>query len=69
MSYKLAERLEQPRIETDRLRDLPDCYKIKRRNAGYRLVYQIENQQILVTVVAVERRDRVSVYRLTETRI
>ncbi len=66
---KLAERLEQPRIEADRLRNLPDCYKIKLRNAGYRLVYQVEDQQILVTVVAVGRRDRLSVYRSAKKRV
>ncbi len=66
---KLAERLEQPRIEADRLRGLPDCYKIKLRNAGYRLVYQVEEQQILVTVVAVGRRDRLAVYRAAEKRV
>ncbi len=65
---KLAERLEQPHIEADRLRNLPDCYKIKLRNAGYRLVYQVEDQQILVTVVAVGRRDRLSVYRSAKNR-
>ena len=66
---KLAERLEQPRIEADRLRSLPDCYKIKLRYAGYRLVYQVEDQHILVTVVAVGRRDRLSVYRSAEKRV
>ncbi len=66
---KLAERLEQPRIEADCLRSLTDCYKIKLKNAGYRLVYQIDDQQILVIVVAVGRRDRLSVYRSAEKRV
>ncbi len=66
---KLAERLEQPRIEADRLRSLPDCCKIKLRNAGYRLVYQVDDQQILVIVVVVGRRDRLTVYRSVGKRI
>ncbi len=66
---KLAERLEQPRVETDNLRGLPDCYKIKLRNSGYRLVYQVDDQQILVVVVAVGRRDRLSVYRSADKRL
>ena len=66
---KLGERLEQPRIEADRLRNLPDCYKIKLRNACYRLVYQVEDLQILVTVIAVGRRDRLSVYSAARKRI
>ena len=35
---KLAEVLLNPRVEANRLRDLPDCYKIKLRSAGYRLI-------------------------------
>lgn len=35
---KLAEVLENPRIEANRLRELPDCYKLKLRSAGYRLI-------------------------------
>ncbi len=66
---KLAERLENPRVESDRLRSLVDCYKIKLRNAGYRLVYQVDDGKILVIVVAVGRRDRLTVYRSAAKRI
>ena len=38
---KLAERLEEPRIESARLSGMQDCYKIKLRSIGYRLVYQV----------------------------
>lgn len=54
---KLAEVLERPRVEANRLHGLPDCYKIKLRGAGYRLVYQV-----LVFVVAVGKREREQVY-------
>ncbi|GAB3466685.1 hypothetical protein GCM10027398_13140 [Azotobacter salinestris] len=37
---KLIEVLEHPRIEANRLHSLPDCYKIKLRGNGYRLVYR-----------------------------
>jgi mRNA interferase RelE/StbE len=36
---KLAEVLEHPRVEANRLRNLPDCYKLKLRRAGYRSIY------------------------------
>ena len=36
---KLAERLEHPHVPSARLHNLPDCYKIKLRTIGYRLVY------------------------------
>lgn len=66
---KLAERLKHPRVEADRLRNLPDCYKIKLRTAGYRLVYQVDEQQIMVVVVAVGRRERLAVYHAASKRV
>lgn len=59
---KLAERLNQPRVPSARLHTIPDCYKIKWRAAGYRLVYQVEDKRITVIVVAVGRRDKGQVY-------
>ncbi|SPT78668.1 toxin [Aeromonas salmonicida] len=59
---KLAEVLERPRVEANRLHGLPDCYKIKLRGAGYRLVYQVQDDRVLVFVVAVGKREREQVY-------
>ncbi|MFJ4376534.1 type II toxin-antitoxin system RelE/ParE family toxin [Pseudomonas japonica] len=59
---KLVEVLLQPRVEANRLHSLPDCYKIKLRSSGYRLVYQVIDQDIVVFVVSVNRRDRDQVY-------
>ncbi|MBU2788058.1 type II toxin-antitoxin system RelE/ParE family toxin, partial [Acidithiobacillus sp. VAN18-1] len=44
---KLLERLENPRVESARLSGMPDCYKIKLRAAGYRLVYRIFDERAL----------------------
>ena len=66
---KLVERLENPRIESSRLSGMQDCYKIKLRSAGYRLVYQVRNNQLLVSVVAVGKRDRNQVYKIAIKRI
>ena len=66
---RLAERLQQPRIPSAQLRQLPDCYKIKLRNAGYRLVYQVMDQEIVVCVIAVGKRDRGWVYRKAQERL
>lgn len=60
---KLLERLETPRIESARLSGLPDCYKIKLRAAGYRLVYQVFDDRVVVVVVAVGKREDGAVYR------
>jgi len=59
---KLEERLENPRIPASALRGMPDCYKIKLRRAGYRLVYRVDDDVVFVTVVAVGRRDNMRVY-------
>ena len=60
---KLAERLQHPRVPKEALHGLPDHYKIKLRDAGYRLVYRVDDQTVTVTVVAVGKRERSRVYR------
>jgi mRNA interferase RelE/StbE len=58
----LAKRLEEPRVESARLTGMKDCYKIKLRTTGYRLVYQVDDGIVTVTVIAVGRRDKNMVY-------
>lgn len=65
---KLLERLENPRVESARLSGLPDCYKIKLRAAGYRLVYQVFDERVVVVVVAVGKREDSAVYRKAKRR-
>jgi mRNA interferase RelE/StbE len=60
---KLAERLEHPRVPKDALHGMRDHYKIKLRDAGYRLVYRVDDGRVTVTVVAVGKRERGTVYR------
>ena len=69
LKHKLAERLEQPHVPSARLHGMPDCYKIKLRTAGYRLVYQVEDKVVLVTVIAVGKRDKGLVYLTAKKRI
>ena len=59
---KLKQRLIEPRVQADALSDLANCYKIKLRSAGYRLVYEVEEDRVVVTVVAVGKRERGAVY-------
>ncbi len=69
LKKKLAEVLLNPRIEANRLHSLPDCYKIKLRSSGYRLVYQVLDHEVVVFVVAVERREREQAYRKAAERL
>ncbi|MCU6669405.1 type II toxin-antitoxin system RelE/ParE family toxin [Enterobacteriaceae bacterium H4N4] len=66
---KLAIILSNPRIESARLHDLPDCYKIKLKSSGYRLVYQVRDTVVTVFVVAVGKREKSAVYRQTNQRL
>jgi len=66
---KLIERLENPHVESARLNGMKDCYKIKLRSAGYRLVYQVRDAEILVSVVAIGKRERNQVYKIAIKRI
>lgn len=66
---KLIERIEEPRIESARLNGMQDCYKIKLRNAGYRLVYQVRDNELIVSVIAVGKRERNAVYKAAIKRV
>ncbi|MCJ8601036.1 type II toxin-antitoxin system RelE/ParE family toxin [Klebsiella pneumoniae] len=66
---KLAERLEMPRVESDRLHGRTDQYKIKLRAAGYRLVYLVDDGEITVVVVGVGKRENDQIYDVTAKRL
>ena len=66
---KLGERLRNPHVPSARLQCMPDCYKIKLRAIGYRLVYQVDDGVLLVTVVAVGKRDKGMVYSIAGKRL
>jgi mRNA interferase RelE/StbE len=65
---KLAERLAFPRVPSSKLSGHPGRYKIKLRSIGYRLVYEVQDNQLIVLVVAVGKRDRNAVYKAAEKR-
>lgn len=66
---KLAERLENPRVPADKLSGYDAVYKIKLRSAGYRLVYEIIDDELFVYVLAVGKRDKGKVYSLLTRRM
>lgn len=68
LKKKLKERLGLPRVASDALHGMPDHYKIKLRSAGYRLVYRVEDNRVVVTVVAVGNRERGAIYDLAKVR-
>jgi mRNA interferase RelE/StbE len=60
---KLTERLECPHVPSAKLRGMANFYKIKLRNIGYRLVYEVRDQEVVVVIVAVGKRDKNIVYK------
>lgn len=66
---KLEKRLVNPHIPKDALHGLSSCYKIKLRASGYRLVYKVFENKIVVQVIAVGKRNNMDVYKLAHRRI
>ncbi|HBY1517148.1 TPA: type II toxin-antitoxin system RelE/ParE family toxin [Klebsiella aerogenes] len=66
---KLKKCCENPHIPSAKLRGIKDCYKIKLRASGYRLVYQVIDNQLIIAIVAVGKRERSDVYALASERM
>ncbi|MCP3965945.1 MAG: type II toxin-antitoxin system RelE/ParE family toxin [Lentisphaerae bacterium] len=60
---KLSEVLLNPHVPKNALSSMPNCYKIKLRSAGYRLVYLVRDNELVVLIVAVGKRDKEAVYK------
>ncbi|MBC8520280.1 MAG: type II toxin-antitoxin system RelE/ParE family toxin [Gammaproteobacteria bacterium] len=65
---KLEERMENPRLLSARLKGMSDCYKIKLRGSGFRLVYRVDDKVLFVSVIAVGKREKNRVYKHAKKR-
>ena len=69
----LGSNLEEPRRQLQAgfaaLARLPDCYKIELRTVGYRLVYQVRGEALVLLTVAVGKRERNAVYDAATARL
>lgn len=59
---KLVEILENPHIESAKLSGGNELYKIKLRQVGYRLVYEVNDSIVTVIVISVGKRNKGKVY-------
>lgn len=67
---KLDKVVENPHIPKNRLSgELHNCYKIKLRKAGVRLVYQVNNDEIYILLLTVGKREDNEVYDVALTRL
>ncbi len=68
LKKKLIERLQNPHVPADRLAGHASRYKIKLRQSGYRLVYEVRDQQLIVLVLAIGKRERGQIYQQAQNR-
>ena len=65
---QFKKKLENPRVPAARLHGHADRYKIKLRASGYRLVYQVIDEKVVLLVIAVGRRESSEVYQIADMR-
>lgn len=66
----LKKRLQNPYVPGSELHgDLRDCYKIKMRKIGYRLIYTVEEEESRVVVVAIGKRENSAAYLVAVARL
>ncbi|BBG61870.1 TPA: type II toxin-antitoxin system RelE family toxin [Providencia alcalifaciens] len=59
---KLLERIENPCVPSAKLSGKNNRYKIKLRSLGYRLIYEVIDEKIILLVIAVGKREGNTVY-------
>lgn len=69
LKKKIVEILENPHIPKNRLHGFDDCYKIKLRDSGWRLVYQVEDKVVAVFVISIGKRDKSVAYQKAKRRV
>lgn len=69
LKSKLVKIIEHPHIPKNKLVSLPNCYKIKLRASGYRLVYRVDDNRITIQVIAIGKRDKDEIYKVVHYRV
>lgn len=62
VARKLLERANNPRVQGDALSGMKDCYRLKFRASGVRIVYQVRDFELVLLVLAVGRREGEEAY-------
>jgi mRNA interferase RelE/StbE len=66
----LAKRLDNPHMPGGELHGpLSSCYKIKLNKQGVRLVYEVEDDKLIVMVLSVDRREDSAAYKSAVDRL
>jgi mRNA interferase RelE/StbE len=65
---KLRQRVENPKVLKDKLSGYENIYKIKLRSSGFRLAYEVQEEEIVVLVLSVGKRENSKVYETLQKR-
>jgi len=68
LKKKLAERLDEPHVISSKLSGFENNYKIKLKASGYWLVYEAIDNELIVLVIAVGKREKNMVYKKAKKR-
>ncbi|HBO24290.1 MAG TPA: type II toxin-antitoxin system mRNA interferase toxin, RelE/StbE family [Providencia sp.] len=66
---KLKSLIENPHIPSAKLSGIANCYKIKLKASGYRLVYEVIDNELIIIVVTIGKRNRNEVYDIAKKRL
>lgn len=67
---KLKSIIHNPVIPKNKLHgNLSACYKIKLNRIGYRLVYEVRHQTVVLIVWAIDKRDKSKAYESASNRL
>jgi mRNA interferase RelE/StbE len=67
---KLKQRLANPHIPADLLSgNLAGLYRLKFRKSGIRLIYKVQDQRLVVVVVAIGKRENLDAYKTAAVRL
>ena len=58
LQKKLKKRLQNPKVQSDKLSGYENIYKIKLKSSGFRLAYEVKDKEIVVLVLKVGKRDK-----------
>lgn len=66
----LSRRLKSPVVESARLHgNLSNCFKIKSKSSGYRIIYTVDGTELAIIVLAIGERDKQQAYNAARKRI
>jgi len=66
---KIEKIIHNPRIPKNKLSGYENVYKIKLRSYGFRLAYEVKDEQIVVLVVSVGKRENGKIYNNLKDRM